>query len=225
MLSLIESTPNSSTFIVFGPPPPPKASNIVHEHWVDCVSPLHRVDSMSPTFFESTACPLPSLGCLHAPTFLRRLCVNCLSSRRLHDNYTRKPRAPPKSRATCRYPRAAYLPSLVPYRLLHLLAFVCQVLVPYRPLHLLPFVCRLLVRVDHLSSRRLLVGDNYSLYQHLSEILCAVQNIFNERVMDRGYLGDVGRRTVMRFGTVDPKRPAVAIVAMHPRSLDSSWRG
>jgi len=29
--------------------------------------------------------------------------------------------------------------------------------------------------------------------------------------MDRGYLGDVGRRTVLRFGTVDPKRPAVAI--------------
>jgi len=65
---------------------------------------------------------------------------------------------------------------------------------------------------------------NYSSYQHLLEIQCAAQNIFNERVMDRGYLGDVGRRTVMRFGTVDPKRPAVAVLAMHPRSLDSSWR-
>jgi hypothetical protein len=30
--------------------------------------------------------------------------------------------------------------------------------------------------------------------------------------MDRGYLGDDGRHTVMRFGTVDPKRPAVAIL-------------
>jgi len=29
--------------------------------------------------------------------------------------------------------------------------------------------------------------------------------------MDHGYLGDVGRRTAMRFGTVDPKRPAVEI--------------
>ena len=66
---------------------------------------------------------------------------------------------------------------------------------------------------------------DYSLYHHLLEIQCAVQNIFKERVMDRGYLGDVGRRTAMRFGTVDPKRPAVAILAMHPRSLDSSWRG
>jgi len=84
---------------------------------------------------------------------------------------------------------------------------------------------RQLVCVDHLSSRRLLVDVNYSLYQHPSEIQCAVQNILNERVMDRGYLGDVGRRTVMRFGTVDPKRPAVAILAMHPRSLDPSWRG
>jgi hypothetical protein len=87
----------------------------------------------------------------------------------------------------------------------------CRQLIPYRPLNILPFVCRLLVRVDHLSSRRLLVDVNYSLYQHLLEIQCAVQNIFYEQVMDRGYLGDVGRRTVMRFGTVDPKRPAVAI--------------
>jgi len=31
--------------------------------------------------------------------------------------------------------------------------------------------------------------------------------------MECGYLGDVGRRTVMRFGTVDPKRPAVAVYA------------
>ena len=114
VLQWIELTPNSSAFIVSEPPPPPKASSIVHEHWVDCVSPL---------FLESTACPLPLLGCLYAPTFLRQLCVdylslcqrcvNCLSSRRLHDNYTRKPRAPPKSRATCRYPRAACLPSLL----------------------------------------------------------------------------------------------------------------
>jgi hypothetical protein len=86
-------------------------------------------------------------------------------------------------------------------------------------------MCRLLVRVDHLSSCRLLVDVSYSLYQHLLEIQCAVRNIFNERVMDRGYLGDVGRRTVMRFRTVDPKRPAMAVLAMHPRSLDSSWRG
>jgi hypothetical protein len=113
VLHWTESTPNSSIFIVSEPPPPTKASSIVHEHWVDCVSPLHRIDSMSPTFFESTACPLPSLGCLHAPTFLRRLCVNCLSSRRLHDNYTQKPRVPPKSRATCRYPQAAYQPPLL----------------------------------------------------------------------------------------------------------------
>jgi len=38
---------------------------------------------------------------------------------------------------------------------------------------------------------------NYSLYQHLLEMQCAVQNIFNEQVMDRGYLANVGRRTVM----------------------------
>jgi len=161
----------------------------------------------------------------------------------------------------------------------------------YRLFHLLPFMCRLLVRVDHLSSRRLLVDVSFSLYQHLLEIQCAVRNILNEQVMDRGYLGcctvacarvvecarayakvcllyrvtrhvastygrsmtnganykrgklhhspwhsdirtsnqlnmgDVGRRTVIRFGTVDPKGPAVAILAMHPRSLDSSWRG
>jgi hypothetical protein len=53
VLHWTESTPNSSTFIVSEIPPPPKASNIVHEHWVDCVSPL---------FLELTACPLPSLG-------------------------------------------------------------------------------------------------------------------------------------------------------------------
>ena len=123
--------------------------------------------SSRPYLLASAVCRLPLL-------------VNPLSSRRLHDNYTRKPRAPPKSRATCCYPRAAYLPSLVPYRLLHLLAFVCQVLVPYRLLHLLPFVCRLLVRVDHLSSRRLLVDVNHSLYQHLLEIQCAIEHIYNE---------------------------------------------
>ena len=54
---------------------------------------------------------------------------------------------------------------------------------------------------------------------------CAVQILFNARVMDRGYLGDVSRRTVMQFRTVYPKKPAVANVAMHPRSLNSSWRG
>ena len=153
-------------------------------------------------------CPLPSLGCLHAPTFLRQLCVNCLSSCRLHINYTWKtrvppmPRAPPKSRATCHYPRAASLPSL-----------------------LVSPTASSTICVDYsfvLTTSPLI---DYSLYQHPSEIQCAVQNIFNERVMDRGYLGDVSRCTVMRFGTVDPKRPAVAILAMHPRSLDSSWRG
>jgi hypothetical protein len=64
-------------------------------------------------------------------------------------------------------------------------------------------------RIDYSSFYSLCV--DYSLYQHLLDIQCAVQNIFNERVMDRGYLGNVGRRLVMRFGTVDPKRPAVAI--------------
>jgi len=65
--------PNSSIFIISETPLPPKASSMVHEHWVDCVSPLW-VDCVSPTLFESTACPLRSLGCLHAPTILRRLC-------------------------------------------------------------------------------------------------------------------------------------------------------
>jgi len=58
--------------------------------------------------------------------------------------------------------------------------------------------------VSTTRSCRLPLLVDYSLYQHLLEIQCAVRNIFNERVMDRGYLGDVGRRTVMRFGTVDP---------------------
>ena len=153
-------------------------------------------------------CPIPSLGWLHAPTFLRRLCVNCLSSCRLHINYTWKPRvppmpgAPPKSRATCRYPRAASLPSL----------FIS----PTPP----STIC---VEYSFVSTTSPLI--NYSLYQHHSQIQCAVQNIFDERIMDRGYLHDVSRRTVMRFRTVDPKRLAVAILAMHPQSLDSSWRG
>jgi len=84
--------------------------------------------------------------------------------------------------------------------------------------------CRLLIRADYsfMSTTSPLV--DYSLYQHLLEIQSAVQNIFNERGMDRGYLGNVGRHTVMLFGTVDPKRPVVAILAMHPRSQDSSWR-
>jgi len=87
------------------------------------------------------------------------------------------------------------------------------------------FFYSLCVDYSFVSTTSPLVDVNYSLYQHLLEIQCAVQNIFKERVMDRGYLGDVGRRTVMRFGTVGTKRPVVAIFAMHPQSLDSSWRG
>jgi len=41
-------------------------------------------------------------------------------------------------------------------------------------------VCRLLVRVHHLSSRRLLLDVSYSLYQHPSEIQCAIENIYDE---------------------------------------------
>jgi len=135
--------PNSSAFIVSETPLPPKASNIVHKHWVDCVSPL---------CFESTACPLPSVGCLYAPTFLRRLCVDYLSSSTATPpaDYTWKPRAPPKTR--------------VPYNLEHRVYHPSS----YRLLHLLPSACRLLVRVD------------YSLYQHLLEIQCAIEHIYNE---------------------------------------------
>jgi len=174
VLHWTELTPDSSTFIVSKTLLPPKASNIVHEHSVDCVSPL---------FLQSTACPLPFLGCFHAPTFLRRLCVdylalcwhsvNCLSSRRLHVNYSRKPQAPPKPRVPC------YLEQHVchhsSYRLLHLLPSVCWLLVRVdysfvlttRSCWLLVRVdysfvlttrsCWLLVRVDYLSSRRLLL--------------------------------------------------------------------
>ena len=172
---------------------------------------------MSPLCFELTACPLPSLGCLHSPTFFRRLCVdhlslcrdrvNCLSSCQLDINCIWKHRVPLQSRVPCNHKQCVYYPP------------------SYRLLHFLLSLYRLLDCVDYLSSRRLLVDVNYSLYQHPSEIQCSVQSIINERVTDRGYLGDVGRHTVMRFGTVDPKRPAVAILAMHPRSLDSSWRG
>jgi len=82
---------------------------------------------------------------------------------------------------------------------------------------------------DHLCVDYLLVSTtsrpvDYSLYQHSLEIQFAMQNIFKELVMDHRYLGDIGRRTVMRFGTLDAKRPAVAILVMHPLSPDSSWR-
>jgi hypothetical protein len=53
------------------------------------------------------------LGLSSRPYLLASAVCHCLSSRRLHNNYTRKPRAPPKSRATCLYPRAACLPSLL----------------------------------------------------------------------------------------------------------------
>jgi len=217
-------------------------------------SPLYFlcVDCVSPLCFESTACPLPSVGCLYAPTFFRRLCVTA---------------SPPTDYTTTTPGSLEHLRSLEYHANLEQRVYHPSL---YRLLHLLPSVCRLLVRVDYLSYCQLyrpamsitkasstsevsstiqprtaclpslLVSltppsticvsttsprVDYSLYQHLSEIQCAVQDIFNERVMDRGYLGDVGRRTVMRSGTVDPKRPAVAILAMHPRSLDSSWRG
>jgi hypothetical protein len=72
----------------------PNASNIVHEHWISCMSPL---------LLESTACPLTFLGCLYAPTMMHRLCVdylslcqhcvNYFSSLELQVYYTRKTRA------------------------------------------------------------------------------------------------------------------------------------
>jgi len=55
-----------------------------------------------------------------------------------------------------------------------------------RLLLLLLALCGPLVRVDHISWCRLLVDVNHSLYQHLLEVQCAVQNMFNKRVTDRG---------------------------------------
>ena len=46
------------------------------------------------------------------PYLLPSAVCHCLSSHRLHDNYTWKPRAPPKSRVPCK-PRTACLPSLL----------------------------------------------------------------------------------------------------------------
>ena len=124
---------------------------------------------MSSTFLELTS----------YPTFLRRLCVDCLSSRRLVTRQLNL-KAPNSSG-----PRA---PSVLEQRVASLEQRVyhsssCRLLVPDRLLHLLPSVRRLLVRVDNLSSRRPprpLVDVKYSLYQNLLEIQCAVENIYDE---------------------------------------------
>jgi len=184
---------------------------------------------VSPLLVESTQCPLPLLGCLHARTFLRRLCVDYLSSCRLRVNCLSYCQLYRPATSITKALSTFEVSSTIQPRTACLLSFRRDYSTPY---HL---CVDYLFRIDHSTFSRLCVDYsfvsttsprvNYSLCQHLLEMQCAVQNIFNERVMDRGYLGDVGRRTVMRLGTVDPKRPAVAIWAMHPRSLDSSWRG
>jgi len=203
VLQWIESTPNSSGFIVSEPPPPPN----------------YRTLSTSIGF---TACPLSFLSRLRVLYLCWAVftpipsCVGCVS--------TTSPRADTVSTAS----PPADCTSTTPGSLEHLRSLEYRANLEqrvyhpssYRLLHLLPSVCRLLVRVDYLSSRRLLLIST-----SFGNTVCYWTYLRWVRVMDRGYLGDVGRRTVMRFGTVDAKRPAVAIWAMHPRSLDSSWRG
>jgi len=138
---------------------------------------------MSSTFLGLTLCPLhflsqlrvlylPWADCvpLHSSVgFVSTTsrCADIASTASRTVNYTvrpqvlPKPRAPSKSRVPCNLKQRIYDPS------------------SYLLLHLLLSLCRLLVRVGHLSSCRLLVDVNYSLYQHPSEIQCAVQNIFN----------------------------------------------
>jgi hypothetical protein len=51
-LHRIESTLNGSDVMVGKHLLPSKSLNIVHQHWVDCMSPSQRVDSISPTFLH-----------------------------------------------------------------------------------------------------------------------------------------------------------------------------
>jgi len=160
---------------------------------------LPWVDSVSPTFVQSTACPGPLLGCLQVDTFLRRLCVdyhflclhpvNYLSSRRLHLSYTWKPRAPRKSQVLCNLEQCVYRPS------------------SYWLLHFLLYLCRLLVRVNYLLMSTTPYIKIFLTYRVQFKI-SSMSGLWTAP----GYLGDVGRRTVMRSGTVVPKRPAVAML-------------
>jgi hypothetical protein len=83
-------------------------------------------------------------------------------------------------------------------------------------------VYSLCVDYSFVSTTSPLVDDNYSLYQHLLEysVLFKISSMSGLWTADTWAMS---ADAVMRFGTVDPKRPAVAILAMHPRSLDSSW--
>jgi hypothetical protein len=123
--------------------------------------PLHFLSQLRVVYLPWADCvPLPSsVGFLSTTS----PCADIASTASRTVNYTvrprvfPKPRAPSKSRVPCNLNQCVYDPSS--YRLLPLVLSVCQ----------------LLICVDHLSSRRLLVDVNYSLYQHLLDIQCAVQ--------------------------------------------------
>jgi len=135
VLHWTESTPNSSAFIVSEPPPPPN----------------HRTLSTS---IGLTACPLSFLSrlrVLYLPWAVFTplpSCVGCLSTTSPRADTTSTP-SPPADCTSTTPGSLEHLRSLVEQRVYHPSS--------YRLLHLLPSVCRLLVRVDYLSSRRLLL--------------------------------------------------------------------
>jgi hypothetical protein len=113
-----------------------------------------------------------------------------------------KPRAPPKSRVPYHIEQRVYHPSL--YRLLHLLLFMCRLLDRCRP----PLLESTTPNISILRKYTALLKISTMSTGYGPRILGRCRPTHSNAIRDSG-----------------PQETGGGNLAMHPRSLDSSWRG